>query len=429
MSFLTVMRQRGAIAQITHEEELEAHLQGGMRSAYAGFDPSAESLHVGHLIPIMALRRWQAAGHRPIVVLGGGTVAVGDPTGKSEMRPMLNAEAIARNTAAFRVQLNRALDFGPGRSNAAIMVDNATWLNALQYLPFLRDVGRHFSVNRMLTAESFRQRMERGLSFLEFNYMVLQAYDFLHLFRTEGCTVQLGGDDQWSNMLSGVELVRRMCSGSSAYCVTVPLLTTSSGTKMGKTEKGAVWLDPAKTSAYEFYQFWRNVEDARVRDCLLWFTDLPPSTVDDLVPPPGASDRPPRWDAAKNALAREITALWHGAAAAEQAAAAARALFGGVAGSGGATASGGGDVPGAPAYQVERWTGGGDRKIVDLLVESGAFASKGEVRRLIEQGGLAVGGQKVDNIDETISTSTLEQGGGVLVRKGKKHYFRLCFSG
>ena len=272
MGFVEVMKERGMLAQVTHEEELVTHLAEKPRSAYVGFDPTAESLHIGHLLPVLALRRWQQAGHRVIAVVGGGTALVGDPTGKTEMRKMTNDDEINSRIENFKVQLSRFLDFSS--PDKGIIVNNADWLKPLEYLPLLRDIGAHFSVNRMLSAECFKQRMEKGLSFLEFNYMILQSYDFYHLNNEEDCTVQLGGDDQWSNMLGGIDLVRRK-NQQQAFCLTVPLLVNSQGKKMGKTESGAVWIDKEKTSPYDLFQYFRNVEDDMVEKCLFYFSDLP----------------------------------------------------------------------------------------------------------------------------------------------------------
>ncbi|MBM4252548.1 MAG: tyrosine--tRNA ligase [Deltaproteobacteria bacterium] len=410
MGFIETLRERGLVAQITHEDELREHLQEAPRTAYIGFDPTAASLHVGSLLQIMTLRRWQQAGGRVVVVVGGGTVMVGDPTGKSELRQMLTAETITNNMVGIKKQLAHFIDFSsPAR---AVMVNNYDWLGPLNYLDFLREIGPHFSVNRMLTAECFKQRLEKGLSFLEFNYMLLQSYDFLHLYRQERCTLQMGGDDQWSNILAGMELVRRL-AGGKAFCLTTPLLTTSDGRKMGKTEKGAVWLDGTLTSPYDYFQYWRNVEDSVVGNCLAYFTELPMAEVSRLAALPGAG-----INEAKKVLAFEATRLLHGKEAAEQAALAAEKLFaGGVAA--------GGNEPEVLLAASDLGEGLG---VLDLLVKTKVVPSKAEARRLVEQGGLAINGEKVDDIHVKIGKSAFKGDAGCLVKKGKKHYFRLRLS-
>jgi len=415
MGFLEVMRERGLVAQITHEEELAEHLASGPRTAYCGFDPSADSLHVGSLLPIMGLRRWQAAGHRVVALVGGGTGLIGDPSGKTEMRQMVDEGGLQKNLDGIRAQLERFLDLKDPKRG--VMVDNADWLKDLKYLPFLRDIGRHFSVNRMLAAECFKQRLEKGLSFLEFNYMLLQSYDFLHLYKAQSCTVQLGGDDQWSNMLSGVDLVRRL-TGGKAFCVTMPLLTTTDGRKMGKTEKGAVWLDPVKTSPFEYYQYWRNVEDAMVEPCLRYFTDMGMTETRQLAALQGAA-----INDAKKRLAWECTRIAHGEAAANEAQESAGRLFGGP-GAGGAGSAGAGNEP---EHFLDRaaFEGKPDIGIVDMLASSGVVETKSEARRLIQQGGLTVDGAKVADSQARIAARELEKDGGCLVRKGKKHYHRI----
>jgi tyrosyl-tRNA synthetase len=417
MGFLEVMRERGLIAQITHEDELAGHLGEGPRIAYCGFDPSADSLHVGHLMPVMALRRWQAAGHKSVALIGGGTGLIGDPSGKSEMRQMIDSDGIQRNLAGIRTQLERFIDLkNPARG---VVVNNADWLAELKYLPFLRDIGRHFSVNRMLAAECFKQRLEKGLSFLEFNYMLLQSYDFLHLFRSINCTVQLGGDDQWSNMLSGVDLVRRLTS-SKAFCVTMPLLTTPDGRKMGKTEKGAVWLDAAKTSPFEYFQYWRNVEDVMVDPCLRYFTDLEMAEVTELNKAKGAA-----INDVKKRLAWECTKIAHGESAANEARESADRLFSAAGGHGG-QASGN-----EPEHFVDRAAleGRPDISVVDMLAFSGVVPTKAEAKRLIQQGGLSVDDARITDLQARIPVSELEKAAGCLVRKGKKHYHRVRLRG
>jgi len=411
MGFVETLRERGLVAQITHEEELSAHLAESPRSAYIGFDPTAASLHVGSLLQIMTLRRWQQAGGRVIVVVGGGTVMVGDPTGKTEMRQMLTPAVINQNMVGIQKQLSHFIDFSSPAK--AIMVNNYDWLGSLNYLEFLREIGPHFSVNRMLTAECFKQRLEKGLSFLEFNYMLLQSYDFLHLYRQEQCTLQMGGDDQWSNILAGMELVRRL-GGGKAFCLTTPLLTTSDGRKMGKTEKGAVWLDPNLTSPYDYFQYWRNVEDAVVGNCLAYFTELPMAEVHRLAALPGAA-----INEAKTVLAYEATRLLHGQVAADQARGAASKLF----------AGGGGESGGEPELSISAAIFGGGMTVVDLLLATKIMPSKSEARRLIEQGGLAINGEKIEDMNARIGREAFQDGAGCLVKKGKKHYYRLKISG
>jgi len=411
MGFIETMKERGLIAQITHEEELIQHLAQAPRTAYIGFDPTAPSLHVGHLMHVINLKRWQDAGHRVIAVVGGGTAIVGDPTGKSEMRQMLGPDDIAANMRGLKAQLAKYIDFASPAQ--AIMVNNHDWLGPLNYLSVLREIGPHFSVNRMLTAECFKQRLEKGLSFLEFNYMILQSYDFLHLFQTEGCTLQMGGDDQWSNILAGMELVRR-CTRKQAFCITTPLLENSDGRKMGKTEKGAVWLDPALTSPYEFFQFWRNVEDAMVGKCLAFYTELPMSEVHRLAALGGAE-----INEAKKILAYAVTAMLHGDEAAVTARAGAASLFDqGVGGSGS-----------APEVLLTAAAFGVGLSPVELLLAAKIVSSKAEARRLIEQGGLAINGEKVEDIGIIIGPAAFAGGSGCLVKKGKKHYYRLRISG
>ena len=320
MSVYDVLKERGFLKQLSHEDEIKELLEKEKITFYIGFDPTADSLHVGHFIALMVMSHMQRAGHRPICLLGGGTGMVGDPSGKDDMRKMLTPEFISHNIACFKKQMARFIDFSEGQ---AIMVNNADWLLELNYIELLRDVGVHFSVNRMLTAECFKKRLEKGLSFFEFNYMIMQSYDFLQLFKKHGCIMQLGGDDQWSNMLAGVELIRRK-EQKPAYCMTCKLLTTSDGRKMGKTEKGALWLDPEKTSPYDFYQYWRNIDDSDVENCLSLLTFLPMEEVRRL-----SSLQDAEINEAKKVLAYEVTKLVHGEAEAEKAQQAAEALFGG----------------------------------------------------------------------------------------------------
>lgn len=419
MSFLDVMRSRGLVAQITHEEELGKHL-AQPRTAYIGFDPTAPSLHVGHLLQIMTLKRWQDAGHRVIAVVGGGTALIGDPTGKTDMRQMLTLAGIEANMMGIKKQLSKFLDMSPGRG---MITNNYDWLSKLNYLELLREVGTHLSVNRMVAAECFKQRLEKGLSFLEFNYMVLQSYDFLHLFREQGCTVQMGGDDQWSNILSGMELVRRIGrknederakNPAQAFCVTTPLLATADGKKMGKTEKGAVWLDPEQTSPYDYFQFWRNIDDSLVERCLMFFTEMPVPEIKKLGAMTGAA-----INDAKVVLAYETTKMLHGAAHADQARDAAKALF-----------AAGGDAGSAEAPEVTITSDQyGTGNVLDVIVAAGVAPSKGEARRLVQQGGLAMDGKKVEDIGYVVPKTSLQGVEGCLIKKGKKHYYRLRISG
>jgi tyrosyl-tRNA synthetase len=416
--FLEVMRERGLMAQVVHEQEFAEHLASGRRTAYIGFDPTAPSLHVGSLMQIMTLVRWQRAGHRVVALVGGGTGLIGDPSGKTDMRQLLTPESIKRNMEGIKAQLAKFVDFSSPEQ--AIMVDNADWLLKLEYLPFLRDYGKHFSVNRMLTAECFRQRLEKGLSFLEFNYMLLQSYDFLHLYRTQKCTVQLGGDDQWSNILSGMELVRRL-EQAQAFCATTPLVTTSDGRKMGKTEQGAVWLDGALTSPFDYWQYWRNVEDASVEKCLRFFTHLPMERVRELGSLKGSA-----INEAKKILAWECTAMLHGKDAADAAQASAEQLFtsGGRPGAGGAEGAAGSE----PTTVIDRALVDAGMPVADFLIQGKVAESKSEARRLIQQGGLALGDKKVDDIHYKVTLSDFDSSGSCLVRKGKKHWFRYRIS-
>lgn len=402
VDFLQVLKEREILAQVTHEEELSEHLKEKPRSAYVGYDPTADSLHVGHLIPTLVMRRWQKAGHRAVIILGGGTSQVGDPSGKTDMRKMLDDSDRQQNIERFKGQLSRYIDFST--PDKGVILDNAEWLERLEYLPFLREIGRHFSVNRMLTAECFKQRLEKGLTFLEFNYMLLQSYDYLHLYKEEGVTVQLGGDDQWSNILSGMELVRRVTSGK-AFCVTVPLLTKADGTKMGKTEGGAIWLDPAKTPPFDFFQYWRNVEDASVKKCLNMLTDVEPAEVAELSSLEGA-----KINEAKIRLAYEVTALVHGEQEAKKAKEAAGSLY----------SAGGGASLDVPEVEIEML---GDLQVPDFLVLSGIAPSKKEARRLVEGGGIQLGESKVLDVKALVSPGQVENETGLLVKKGKKNFY------
>lgn len=408
MAFYEYLDERGLISQATHAEQTAKLFasETGVK-VYTGFDPTADSLHVGHLIPIMGLARAQRAGHHPIALVGGGTALVGDPSGKSEMRKMLTEEQIGLNVQALKNQLSKFITFD---DNKASLLNNLDWLKELNYLEMLRDIGRHFSVNRMLTAECFKARMETGLSFLEFNYMILQAYDFMHLNKEFGCKVQLGGDDQWSNMIAGVDLIRRVLS-KEAYSITYPLLTTSDGKKMGKTEGGAVWLDPAKTSPYEYYQYWRNVPDDRVGSCLAYFTFLENDHVKEL-----AAYKDAAINEAKDILAYEATKILHGEEEAEKAKGAAKAAF-----------SGGHDRSNIPNSKLEAELFENDEiTVVELLKHAGFAASNNEGRKLIKGGGVYVNGERITDPDGGVAKETFSE--GIELRKGKKnhHLFELA---
>jgi len=398
------LQKRGFIAQTSHPEELEALFNNESVTCYVGVDPTADSIHVGHFVPIMMMMHLQKAGHRPIVVVGGGTTMIPDPTGKTELRKILSAEEISANKQALKAQLGKYLDFGEGK---AIMLDNADWLLPLNYIDFLREIGMHFSVNRMLSAETYRARMDRpdgGLSFIELNYMIIQSYDFLALHRKYSCKVQIGGDDQWSNILSGADLIRRV-DQSKAYALTAPLVLNSDGEKMGKTVAGALWLDPNRTSPYEFYQYWRNVHDADVKRYLALFTLLPMEEVERLGSVEGSA-----INESKKVLAYEITKLVHGEAAAEDAAKSAQALF-----------AGGGDNSAMPTTAVPGSDLEAGLDIIDALVLTGLCKSKSEARRLVQQGGVAVNNEKVAAIEHKLLPGDL-QDGKIIIRKGKKDY-------
>lgn len=401
MSVLNTLQERGFIQQTTHQEPLYELLEREKVTFYIGFDPTADSLHVGSLLPIMAMAHMQRAGHRPIAILGEGTAMIGDPSGKTDMRQMLTREKIAYNASCFKGQLARVLDFSEGK---ALLISNGEWLHQLNYIEFLRDIGKFFSVNRMLTAECFKSRMEKGLSFIEFNYMLLQSYDFLVLYQKYGCKLQMGGDDQWSNIIAGADLVRRV-EGGEAYGITFPLLTTSSGRKMGKTEAGAVWLDPDKTSPYDFYQYWRNTDDRDVERFLALYTFLPMEEVRRLG---RLQDR--EINTAKAILAYEVTKLIHGAAAADQAQMAAQSLFGGA---GDETA-----IPVMEIAQSELCTGVG---ILELLVTAALAPSKSEARRLVTQGGVTVNDQKVTDFNRMLGPDDVVDQ-KITVKKGKKQF-------
>ena len=403
MSVYDVLQERGFLKQLSHEEEIKELLEKEKVTFYIGFDPTADSLHVGHFIALMLMSHMQKAGHRPICLLGGGTGMVGDPSGKDDMRKMLTPEFIAHNIACFKKQMSRFIDFSEDK---AIMVNNADWLMDLNYIQLLREVGVHFSVNRMLAAECFKKRLEKGMTFFEFNYMIMQGYDFWHLFKHHNCIMELGGDDQWSNMLAGVELIRRK-EQKPAFCMTCKLLTTSDGRKMGKTEKGALWLDPEKTSPYDFYQYWRNVGDSDVENCLSLLTVLPMDEVRRL----GAL-KDAEINTAKKVLAFEVTKLVHGEEEALKAQQAAEALFGG-----------GGNMENVPTIEITE----ADKtaKIIDVLTAAKVFSSKREARQMVAQGGLYLQDTAVTDPEAFLSADMFDAEQSLLVRKGKKKYFRL----
>lgn len=403
MSVFDVLQERGFIKQMSHETEIKELLEKEKITFYIGFDPTADSLHVGHFIALMMMSHMQKAGHRPIVLLGGGTGMVGDPSGKDEMRKMLTPEFIAHNIACFKKQMSRFIDFSEGK---AIIANNADWLLNLNYVSLLREVGVHFSVNRMLTAECFKKRWEKGLTFFEFNYMIMQSYDFWKLHQDYNCVMELGGDDQWSNMLAGVELIRRK-EQKPAYCMTCKLLTNSEGKKMGKTEKGALWLDPEKTSPYDFYQYWRNVNDSDVENCLSLLTYLPMDEVHRL-----ASLKDAAINEAKKVLAYEVTKLVHGEEEARKAQAATEALFGG-----------GADLSNVPTIEITAEQM--NAKVIDVLTAGKVFSSKREARQMIAQGGLTVKEEILKDPEAALSADMFDADKSLLIRKGKKKYFRL----
>ncbi len=393
---------RGLIAQVTDETEIRELINEGKATFYIGFDPTADSLHVGHFMALCLMKRLQMAGNRPIVLIGGGTGYIGDPSGRSDMRSMMTPETIRHNCDCFKKQMERFIEFGEGKAQ---MVNNADWLLKLNYIELLRDVGACFSVNRMLGAECYKQRMEKGLSFLEFNYMIMQSYDFYHLFREYGCNMQFGGDDQWSNMLYGTELIRKKL-GKDAYAMTINLLLNSEGKKMGKTQSGAVWLDPAKTSPYDFFQYWRNVDDKDVLKCIRMLTFLPLEEIDKMDAWEGA-----KLNEAKEILAYELTKLIHGEEEAEKAKAASRALF--VGGSSELT----------PSVEVTADAlSDGKIDVNSLLVLGKMVPSRSEGRRAIEQGGVTVDGEKVSDVKATVTEEALRT--GVLIKRGKKSFVK-----
>lgn len=399
-----VLKERGFIQQVTHEEELKELLGKESVTFYIGFDPTADSLHVGHFVQMIVMAHMQRAGHRPIALLGGGTTMVGDPSGRTDMRKMLTQEEINNNAEKFKVQFQRLIDFSDDK---AIMDNNANWLLDLNYVNFLREIGVHFSVNRMLTAECYKSRLEKGLTFIEFNYMLMQSYDFLELYRRYGCKLQMGGDDQWSNIISGVDLVRRV-ENADVFGMTFTLLTTSDGRKMGKTQAGAVWLDPDKTSPFDFYQYWRNIDDADVEKCLALLTFLPMEEVRRLGSLPGQE-----INEAKKVLAFEVTKLVHGEEEAQKAQNAAEALFGG-----------GGNMDLVPSTEVDKKQIEEGLNIVDMLVLTKLVPSKGEGRRLINQGGLLLNDEKIESIERVVSMDDIKDD-EIMLKKGKKTYHRV----
>ena len=401
MGIYEELKARGLIAQVTDEPLIRDLVNNGKATFYIGFDPTADSLHVGHFMALCLMKRLQEAGNKPIALIGGGTAMIGDPSGRTDMRQMMTPETIQHNCDCFKKQMSRFIDFSDGK---ALMVNNADWLMDLNYVEVLREVGAHFSVNRMLTAECYKQRMEKGLSFLEFNYMIMQSYDFYMLYQKYGCNLQFGGDDQWSNMLGGTELIRRKL-GKDASAMTITLLLNSEGKKMGKTQSGAVWLDPEKTSPFEFYQYWRNVADADVLKCLRMLTFLPLEQIDEMDKWEGA-----QLNTAKEILAFELTKLVHGEEEATKAQEGARALFS----SGNAA-----DMPTAELSDEDFADGSVD--ILTLLHKSRLVASKSEARRAVQQGGVAVDGEKVSDIATTFTKADFE-GEGKVVRKGKKNF-------
>ena len=395
---------RGLIAQVTNEEEIKKMVNEGKAVFYIGFDPTADSLHVGHFMALCLMKRLQMAGNKPIALIGGGTGMIGDPSGRSDMRTMMTPEIIRHNCDCFKKQMSRFIDFSEGK---AMMVNNAEWLMGLNYIEFLREVGPHFSVNNMLRAECYKQRMEKGLSFLEFNYMIMQSYDFYELFKRYGCNMQFGGDDQWSNMLGGTELIRRKL-GKDAHAMTITLLLNSEGKKMGKTQSGAVWLDPEKTSPFDFYQYWRNVGDSDVLKCLRMLTFLPLEQIDEMDKWEGS-----QLNQAKEILAFELTKLVHGEEEASKAQEGARALF-----------AAGASTENMPAFELtEEDFSEGTIDILSILNKSGLAASRSEARRSVEQGGVSVDGNPVKDIKAVYSREQF--GDGMIVKRGKKNFKKI----
>jgi len=400
-----ILKERGLIAQTTHEDEIRELLGKEKITFYIGFDPTADSLHIGHFMQLIVMKHMQNAGHRPIVLLGGGTTMVGDPTGKADMRPMISQEQIQHNADNFKKQMSKFIDFD---GEKAIMVNNADWLLNLNYIEFLREVGVHFSVNRMLTAECFKTRLEKGLSFLEFNYMLMQGYDFYKLHKDYGAKMEFGGDDQWSNIIGGIELIRRK-DGEQAYGMTFTLLTTSEGKKMGKTEKGALWLDPEKVSPYEFYQYWRNVDDADVIRLLKLVTFLPMEQIAEYEKCEGAE-----LNKVKCVLAYEVTKMVHGEEEAKKANDAAMAIF-----------SGGGNTENMPSETVEASVIDSGINVLDLLLSVNLVPSKAEGRRLVQQNGLSINGEKVTDVQTMIDNTYFEKDNEMIIKKGKKKFLKV----
>ena len=400
MEIYEELEARGLIAQVTNKEEIRNLINNGKATFYIGFDCTADSLTAGHFMTLVLMKRLQLAGNRPIALIGGGTTMIGDPSGRTDMRKMLTIEDIRHNALCFKHQMKRFIEFGEGK---ALMVNNADWLLNLNYVELLREVGPHFSVNNMLRAECYKQRMEKGLSFLEFNYMIMQSYDFYHLFKEYGCNMQFGGDDQWSNMLGGTELIRRKL-GKDAHCLTITLLTDSNGMKMGKTAGNAVWLDPNKTSPFDFYQYWRNVGDADVIKCIKMLTFIPLEKINEFEKYDGS-----RINELKEVLAFELTSMVHGEEEARKAQEAARALF-----------SGQGDESNMPTTELDSLE---SSLLLDLMIKAGLIASKSEGRRLIEQGGVSVNGEKVTDPNLTIDVNSLKE--GIKVKKGKKVFHKI----
>ena len=400
------LKARGLIAQVTDEDEIKEMVNNGKATFYIGFDPTADSLHVGHFMALCLMKRLQMAGNRPIALLGGGTGMIGDPSGRTDMRQMLTKETIQHNIDCFKQQMSRFIDFSDGK---ALMVNNADWLMNLNYVELLREVGAHFSVNRMLTAECYKQRMERGLSFLEFNYMIMQSYDFYMLYQKYGCNMQFGGDDQWSNMLGGTELIRRKL-GKDAYAMTITLLLNSEGKKMGKTQSGAVWLDPNKTSPFDFYQYWRNVDDADVIKCMRLLTFLPLEEIDEMAKWEGSE-----LNKAKEILAYQLPELVHGEEEAKKAQEGARALFSGA------------DTSHMPTTELSEDDFDEEVKIdlITLLVKAELVPSRSEGRRAIQQGGVSIDGEKLTDIYHTVEKDAFA-GDGIVLKRGKKKFKKIC---
>ena len=400
------LKARGLIAQVTDEDEIKEMVNNGKATFYIGFDPTADSLHVGHFMALCLMKRLQMAGNRPIALLGGGTGMIGDPSGRTDMRQMLTKETIQHNIDCFKQQMSRFIDFSDGK---ALMVNNADWLMNLNYVELLREVGAHFSVNRMLTAECYKQRMERGLSFLEFNYMIMQSYDFYMLYQKYGCNMQIGGDDQWSNMLGGTELIRRKL-GKDAYAMTITLLLNSEGKKMGKTQSGAVWLDPNKTSPFDFYQYWRNVDDADVIKCMRLLTFLPLEEIDEMAKWEGSE-----LNKAKEILAYQLTELVHGEEEAKKAQEGARALFSGA------------ETSHMPTTELseEDFDEEGKIDLITLLVKAELVPSRSEGRRAIQQGGVSIDGEKLTDIYHTVEKDAFA-GDGIVLKRGKKKFKKIC---